>query len=108
MNARMKLAFDLKFDDLYARAGLLRVDAAFLDFLNEANPDLRVRLLAARANPPAGKTESELLIALAPHLEDFLAKLFRIEAEAQALAAQHHELGPLYFVQRLFLQPRAL
>ncbi|MSQ87973.1 MAG: pyridine nucleotide-disulfide oxidoreductase, partial [Betaproteobacteria bacterium] len=104
----MKLRFGLAFPDLYERAGLLRVDAAFLSFLNEINPPLLERLLAARATPTSGKAESELLIALAPHLEDFLARLFGIESEVQALAARHHELAPLYSVKRLFVQRRAL
>jgi NADPH-dependent glutamate synthase beta subunit-like oxidoreductase len=104
----MKLAFDLRFEDLYEREGLLRVDAAFLGFLGEGDAALRDRLVAARSAPPAGKAESDLLIALAPHLEDFLARLFGIEAEAQALAARHDELAPLYSVKRLFVQRRAL
>ncbi len=101
----MKLSFDLQFGDLYERDGLLRVDAAFLDFLDSA---LRSRLVEARRTLPAAKPESDLLIALAPHLEDFLAKLFGIEAEAQALAARQHELAPLYAVKRQFVQRRAL
>ena len=101
----MKLSFGLGFGDLYQRAGLLRLDAAFLSFLDSP---LKEKLLEARSNHPAAKQESELLIALAPHLEDFLAKLFGIETEAQALAARHHELAPLYSVKRLFVQRHAL
>src|SRR5258706_7953137 len=101
----MKLSFGLGFRDLYERAGLLRLDAAFLSFLDSS---LQKRLLEARNNPPSGKAESELLIALAPHVEDFLARLFGIEAEARALAARHHELAPLHSVKRLFVQRRAL
>jgi NADPH-dependent glutamate synthase beta subunit-like oxidoreductase/NAD(P)H-flavin reductase len=104
----LRLRFDLSFEDLYTRDGLLRLDAAFLQFLAEADAALRARLVAARGAPPAAKEESELLIALAPHLEDFIARLFGIEAEARALAAQHHELAPLYSVKRLFVQRRAL
>jgi len=104
----LRLRFKLSFEDLYARDGLARVDAAFLQFLGEADAGLRERLLAARESPPPAKDESELLIALAPHLEDFLARLFGIEAEAQALAAKHHELAPLYSVKRQFVQRRAL
>jgi hypothetical protein len=62
----------------------------------------------ARANPLSGKTESELLVLLAPHVEDFIAKLFGIETEAMALAARHNELAPLWSVKRLFVQRRAL
>ncbi|MFY9315461.1 MAG: FAD-dependent oxidoreductase [Burkholderiales bacterium] len=104
----MKLAFGLQFADLYARDGLLRVDAAFLDFLKELKSEVHGRLTAARASPPNGRVESDLLVELAPHLEDFVARLFGIEAEAQALAARHHELAPLYSVKRLFVQRRAL
>ena len=104
----MKLGFGIAFGDLYERAGLLRLDAAFLDFLGEADAALRERLLAARASPPAVREESDLLVALAPHVEDFLARLFGIEAEAGALAARHNELAPLYSVKRNFVQRRAL
>ncbi|HUR26751.1 MAG TPA: pyridine nucleotide-disulfide oxidoreductase, partial [Planctomycetota bacterium] len=105
-----KLRFDLEFEDLYARDGLARVDSAFLRFLGEADGHLRERLLAARGAPEAlaPKQESDLLIELAPHLEDFLARLFAIEREAQALAAKHDELAPLYSVKRMFVQRRAV
>ena len=51
--------------------------------------------LAARANPDAlaAKAESELLLALAPHLDDFLGRLFGIEAEVQALASAPSRAG---------------
>ncbi|MDW8468809.1 MAG: hypothetical protein RML56_07355 [Burkholderiales bacterium] len=80
--------------ELYSREGLARLDARFLAFLADAAPALAERLAAARAAPQAlaPKDESALLLALAPHLEDFLARLFGIVAEAQALAARHHAL----------------
>jgi NADPH-dependent glutamate synthase beta subunit-like oxidoreductase/NAD(P)H-flavin reductase len=106
----MKLGFGIGFNDLYARDGLLKVDAAFLDHLAGVDGALKERLLAGRRDPAAlaPKAESELLIALAPHFEDFVARLFGIEAEAQALAERHNELAPLYAVKRLFVQRRAL
>jgi hypothetical protein len=104
----MQLAFGIRFNDLYEREGLLRVDRAFLAFLGEIDAALRDRLLAARQKHPGGKEESELLVALAPHVDDFIARLFRIEAEAQALAERHHALAPLWSVKRLFVQRRAL
>jgi NADPH-dependent glutamate synthase beta subunit-like oxidoreductase/NAD(P)H-flavin reductase len=104
----MNLGFSLRFNDLYEREGLLRVDAAFLAFLGESDAALRDRLLSSRDELPSGKDESDLLIALAPHVEDFLARLFGIEAEVQALAERHNELAPLYSVKRLFVQRRAL
>jgi NADPH-dependent glutamate synthase beta subunit-like oxidoreductase/NAD(P)H-flavin reductase len=104
----MKLGFEIRFSDLYQREGLLRVDAAFLAFVRAADGTLHDRLVAARTAPPHGKVESDLLVALAPHVEDFLPKLFGIEAEARALAERHNELAPLYSVKRLFVQRRAL
>jgi NADPH-dependent glutamate synthase beta subunit-like oxidoreductase/NAD(P)H-flavin reductase len=104
----MHLGFGIRFNDLYEREGLARVDSAFLDFLGRGDAALRERLVAARAQAPAAKEESDLLVAAAPHVEDFVAQLFGIEAEARALAATHHELAPLYSVKRLFVQRRAM
>src|SRR6266850_1670325 len=104
----MQLGFGIAFPDLYEREGLIRLDRAFIAFLRQTDRALADKLAAARATPPAAAAESELLIALAPHVEDFIAKLFRIEAEAQALAEKHNELAPLYSVKRQFVQRRAL
>ena len=106
----MQLGFGVSFADLYERDGLIRIDQAFLGFLGEIDAALRERVIAARKEPgtlPAG-AESELLIALAPHAEDFIARLFGIENEARALAEKHNELAPLYSVKRQFVQRRAL
>jgi NADPH-dependent glutamate synthase beta subunit-like oxidoreductase/NAD(P)H-flavin reductase len=106
----MQLAFGIAFADLYAREGLLRVDAAFLNFLQEADAGLHARLLSGRGNFAQLKPreESDLLVELAPHVEDFLGRLFGIEAEARALAERHNELAPIYAVKRLFVQRRAM
>ena len=78
--------------------------------MREVDAPLADRLAVARQDPSAlaVKAESDLLIALAPHVEDFVAKLFGIESELQALAARHHELAPLHSVKRLFVQRRAV
>ena len=86
----MQLGFGIRFGDLYERDGLVRVDAAFLEFLGGADAALRDRLVSSRTNVPVGREESDLLVALAPHVEDFIAQLFRIEAEAGALAERHN------------------
>jgi len=104
----MQLAFGITFPDLYERNGLIKLDAAFLAFLGDADRAAAERLSAARANPPSGLAESQLLIALAPHVEDFIARLFGIEREARALAERHNELAPLFSVKRQFVQRRAL
>src|SRR4051812_31467221 len=101
----LKLPHGLSFPDLYNRAGLIRLDAAFLDALTAADVLLAAQLRAAReqAESLTPKQESELLIAIAPHLDDFIARLFGIEREVQALSARHNELAPLYACKRLFV-----
>src|SRR6266545_6593008 len=105
----LKLAYGLSFAELYERDGLARLDTAFLGFLGTSDAALKARLLAARENPASldAKAESALILEIAPHLDDFLAELFGIQAEFRALAARHHELAPLYTVKRQFVQRRA-
>ena len=75
MSTSLSLAFDLRFEDLYGRDGLVRLDGCFVDFLKRRNVELHNRLMAARAAPDrlAGKEESDLIVELAPELEDFIA-----------------------------------
>ncbi len=107
---QLRLQFNLRFEDLYRREGLLRIDAAFVDFLGQAEPALRERLESLRgSHPPLPlKEESEFLIAVARHLDDFIARLFGIEDEVHALSACHFELAPLYSCKRLFVQRKAV
>ncbi len=102
------LRFGLAFEDLYRREGLLRLDAAFLDHVAGADPSLCERLEAARRDPTglAAKPEAELIVELAPHLEDFVAELFGIEAEVSLLRARHSELAPLHTAKRKFVMRR--
>ena len=108
--AILALRYGLSLSDLYERDGLRRLDAAFVEFLGHGDADLRARLERARAAPQAlpRKSESELVLLLAPQLEDFLVDLFDIRAQAAVLAARHHELAPLYTCKRLFVQRRAM
>src|SRR2546421_12610482 len=104
----LKLAHGLSFAELHERDGLARLDAAFLDHLGAAESALRPQLEAARTDPGLdSKAESGLIIEIAPHLDDFLAELFGIQAEFRALAGRHNELAPLYSVKRQFVQRRA-
>jgi NADPH-dependent glutamate synthase beta subunit-like oxidoreductase/NAD(P)H-flavin reductase len=116
MNARLPvapaliLAHGLDFDALYTTAGAAQLDNAFVAALGAADPVLAERLRAARADPDAleRKAEAALLIAVAPHLEDFLAALFGIDAPVRALEARHHALAPLFAVKRQFVQRKAM
>src|SRR5262245_63029470 len=109
MTQRLTLGFGLRFEELYSRDGLVRLDACFVDMLKARNGDLHRRLMAARAAPDevAGKTESDLIVELAPELDDFIAELFGIADEVRALRSRHDALAPLYEVKRLFVQRRA-
>ncbi len=107
--SELTLGFGLGFHDLYDHAGLARLDRAFLEHLAADDACLANRLLTARAAPDSleAKTESELLIDLAPHLEDLISALFGVQAELAALAAEHGALASLYTCKRLFVQRRA-
>jgi NADPH-dependent glutamate synthase beta subunit-like oxidoreductase/NAD(P)H-flavin reductase len=104
------LAHGLSFADLHDRDGLGRLDRAFVAHLGAADVELHNRLMAARGEPDAleRQAESDFLVDLAPHLEDFIGDLFGIPGEVSALQARHHELAPLYSVKRLFVQRRAV
>ncbi len=106
----LSLPFELVFEDLYRQEGLARIDGIFLQELRNVAPDLESRLIAARQDHSllTAKQSSELITALAPHLEDFIGKLFGIERELRNLQARHSELAPLYSVKRRFVQRKAI
>jgi len=105
-----ELGFGLHFENLYARDGLLRLDAAFLNQLLASDIGLHVQLLDARVNSGSrtAKEQSELMIALAPHVEDFLGELFGITQEVKALEARHNAFAPFFAFKRKFIQKRAI
>jgi NADPH-dependent glutamate synthase beta subunit-like oxidoreductase/NAD(P)H-flavin reductase len=102
----LSLAFGFQFEDLYQREGLVRLDAGFLDYLKKGDAALGDRLTTARENPASlpRKQASELIVAVAPYLEDFIGQLFGIEADLRDLQARHHDLAPLYAIKRKFVQ----
>src|SRR6185436_5369496 len=106
----LSLAFVLRFEDLYERQGLEELDARFLARLREADAAAADRLIAARADPTslAVRDEAEMLIAIAPHLDRFIAELFGIVEEWEDLVDGHHRLAPLFRVKRKFVQRRAM
>jgi len=105
----LKLAFGLKFGDLYDRDGLVRVDRAFAEFLKTADAALAGRLDAARAAPDTldARAESALILELSPHLDRYIGQLFGIADEVLALETRHNELAPLFQIKRQFVQRRA-
>ncbi|HVO99104.1 MAG TPA: FAD-dependent oxidoreductase [Bryobacteraceae bacterium] len=102
--------FGLSFQDLYLREGLIRLDAAFVDDLKSADASLFARFSEARA--AAGslprKKQSELLVDLAPHVEDFIGRLFGVSEELREEQARHDALAPVYALKRKFVQKKAI
>jgi NADPH-dependent glutamate synthase beta subunit-like oxidoreductase/NAD(P)H-flavin reductase len=98
------------FSNLASRDGLVRLDKRFLEYLHAQDAALCARLLTARAEPDAldAKAEGELLVALGPHLEAFLAELFGIADEVAAVAEKTRRLDPIHTCKRLFVQRQAV
>ncbi len=97
------------FEDLHRPAGLKRLCERFYAELQEADPSLYQAFDAYCRNEGKGLTppaESELLIRMAAHLSRFVARLFRIEAEAQALARKLTAELELFEVKREFITRR--
>src|SRR5256714_5773307 len=102
---------DFTYSDLYRPARLRALARAFYTELEAADAALYAALMeytAARgANLAGTKAESELLIAAAPHLARFVARLFDIERERDAHAAQTKAQDPV-FEFKTFVTRRAL
>ena len=104
----LQLAYNLAFDELYSTQGLSKIDRAFQDFLKETSEDLNAAYRIARTSSLMPLQESDLILALAPILEDFIAELFNIKADVLALQAAHSELAPLITAKRQFVQRYAV
>lgn len=80
------------FQELFQPDGLARLDQRFLEFLEGRAPSLATELRAHRQTPLGTLATSELLLAVGPHLEDFLGELFQIQdalAAARAATLSH-------------------
>lgn len=104
----LNLQFGITFDELYSLQGLASVDAAWLKFLESASSELYHALNIARSEGVADKAESDLIIALAPYAEDFIAKLFNIESEVASTANLYHSFAAVYKCKRNFVQRTAV
>src|SRR5579872_5128794 len=108
MSIVLKLNRGFTFQDLYRREGLVRIDSEFLEHLKSADAGLFQRLLEARSSELDRKRNADLIIDLAPHVEDFIGDLFGIASEVRALQARHNALEPLYALKRKFIQKKAI
>ena len=101
----LKLLHNLTFQDLYTHQGLIKLDAAFQQYLN---PDLHTALAQACTTPLMPKEESDLILAIAPYVEDFIGDLFNIRKDIFALKTKHSDLAPLMTIKRQFVQRYAI
>jgi NADPH-dependent glutamate synthase beta subunit-like oxidoreductase/NAD(P)H-flavin reductase len=108
MPSALSLKWGFSFEDLYVREGLVRLDAAFLEYLAGADAALAARLNEARGGGYTRKLQSDLMVDLAPHVEDFLGELFGITSEVRELQARHNALEPLFALKRKFVQKKAI
>ena len=96
------------YGDLYRPERLRDLAEAFYAEVERADPALHAALaeyVASRGERVRGtKAESDLLIAAAPHLSRFVARLFRVESEREELSESIRAQDPVFqfkhFVQR--------
>lgn len=100
---------DFTFAELFHAEGLVRLDQTFLKQLQQTNPALHSELLAYReeTKPFTPLAVSELLLACAPILEEFLAKLFNIEDEVAAAEAKTLSYNPISAFKKFFVLRKA-
>ena len=98
--------FELTPANLYSREGLLRLDAHFLHWLGARDTRMAEQLVGARAAAaaPERKAESELWLALAPQVDEFLSELFTIGADTAALRGRQRDLDVVFEARRKFVQ----
>jgi NADPH-dependent glutamate synthase beta subunit-like oxidoreductase/NAD(P)H-flavin reductase len=99
------------YGDLYRPERLRALAESFYGELRAADPALHSSLAGytgARGGTLRGtRAESELLIAAAPHLSRFVARLFGVESEREALALEIRAQDPVFEFEH-FVQRRAL
>lgn len=98
------LSFDLDFKELYTLDGLTRIHTVFLNYLKDSDQALHDKLLKAYKVPPP----DDLLLEIAPYLEDFISYLFNIHTTVHLNQERHKTFSLVAKVKRLFVQRYAL
>jgi NADPH-dependent glutamate synthase beta subunit-like oxidoreductase/NAD(P)H-flavin reductase len=95
----LNLNFDLSFEELYNLDGLRKVDGYFIEKLLKISPELCNKMLDARENHSAlyKLDQSNLIVELAPFLEEFIIELFNIE---NSIAKYKDEYNSLEVINR--------
>jgi NADPH-dependent glutamate synthase beta subunit-like oxidoreductase/NAD(P)H-flavin reductase len=100
---------EFQFEELFQSEGLQRLDQKFLLYLQKINATVYTQLLAYRNKTTVftPQTISELLIASAIVLENFLSELFHIEEEAAIAQVQTLSHNPVSVFKQFFVLRRA-
>lgn len=107
MTATLRLD-GFEFHELFQADGLTRLDQRFLDRLNDHDPAWHQLLLRYRRGEITDNpTVSELLLAVAPLLEAFIAELFGIDAELAETRATTLSHDPVMQFKQALVQKRA-
>ncbi len=110
MADELTLSHSLAFEDLYSREGIVRIDGLFMDYLGQSDDTLKMSLIEGRHDPDGltSQEESELLLKVAPYVDDFVGELFDISSAVLDRAEAHHALARGFACRRLFVQRIAL
>ena len=98
------LSFDLDFNDLYTLKGLTKIHNIFLTYLKDSDITLHDRLLEAYEARPS----DDLLLEVAPYLEDFISHLFNIHTPVHLNQEHHKAFSLVSKIKRTFVQRYAL
>lgn len=105
----LHLASSWRYEDLFHHQGLARLDQEFLAYLGGRDAALSDQLASFRAGTEAHTplSQSTLLLAIAPHVEGFIARLFQIEEAASKLQAATLSHDAVMLFKKQFVQRRA-
>jgi NADPH-dependent glutamate synthase beta subunit-like oxidoreductase/NAD(P)H-flavin reductase len=98
------------FADLHQPARLHALYELFCEDVRRADPDLWARWEAYRLTPTAlgPVARSNLIVTMGPYVSRFLARLFSVGPEAEAMAAQTRAYDDLFRFKIDFVRRRAL
>lgn len=106
MDNEHNFQFGISFEELYTLDGLAIVNQKFDEFLKIKDQKIYDEFFALKSNPSsfAKAQTSEILIKTSRILEDFLATLFGVSKENDALKKKHDDLHKIYVARREFVQ----
>ena len=100
----------MRYSDLYNPIRLRHLTEKFREYLGNRNPDLKDALVKYTSDGGSGyeaRVESNILTDAAPVLSDFIAELFGISKEVDALKREINSQDPVW-KYKFFLQRRAI